>query len=74
MRVAKYMVTDFCAMTPCILGDMYRHLEERAAAIFRIKIYSELAGSTSLLKSAALLPKTITSHPEDIALRSQLCA
>ena len=28
------MVTDFRSMTPCILVDMYRHSEERAAAIF----------------------------------------
>jgi len=74
MRVTKYMVTGFCAMTPCILVDMYRHSERRAAPLFRIKLYSEFAGSVSLSKSVALLPKNITSHPEDIALRSQLCA
>jgi len=61
-------------MTPCILVDIYRHSEERAAAIFGVKMYSEFAGSMSLLKSVALLPMNIMSHPEDIALRSQLCA
>jgi hypothetical protein len=74
MRVTKYMVTGFRVLTPCILVNMYRNSEERAAAMFRIKLYSESAGSVSLLKSVALLPKNVTSRPEDVALRSQLCA
>jgi hypothetical protein len=38
MRVAKYVVAGFCVLTPCILVDMYRDSEERAASIFRIHL------------------------------------